>query len=271
VQVAVASPGYFETLGIRLVDGRWLTEDEHRGQEAVVVSDRLASLLFGSRSAVGQTFEYSGRHWRVAGVAGGTRTRVAEAPAAVLYLPWGMAGQRPQAVLIRTAGDTDLLDVVRSRLKAIDSNVTVTAAGPLLERVRRTLAPQRFRAGLLAALAVLAAGLAVFGAYSITTLAVVAERHEQAIRLMLGETVRDARRRVVWTSLGPALAGIAIGLVAAWYASRFVTALLFEASPVDPRLLAVPLLLAALIATAAFVPASSLARLDPAAVLRRDV
>jgi ABC-type antimicrobial peptide transport system permease subunit len=76
---------------------------------------------------------------------------------------------------------------------------------------------------------------------------------------------------VVWTSLGPALAGIAIGLVAAWYASRFVTALLFEASPVDPRLLAVPLLLAALIATAAFVPASSLARLDPAAVLRRDV
>lgn len=271
VQVAVASPGYFETLGIQLLEGRWLSVDEHRGLEAVVVNDRLASLLFGSRSAVGQTFEYSGRQWRVAGVAAGTRTRVADAPTAMLYLPWGMAGQRPQAILIRTASDLNLLDAARQRLKAIDPNVTVTAAGPLQDRVQRTLAPQRFRAGLLATLAALAAGLAVIGAYSITTFAVAAQRHEQAIRLTLGESVSDARRRVVWSSLRPAVAGIAFGLSASWYSSRFVTALLFESSPADPALLAVPLLMSALVAAAAFVPASRLAKLDPASLLRRQM
>jgi ABC-type antimicrobial peptide transport system permease subunit len=270
VQVAVASPTYFETLGVSLVEGRWMTEDEHRGLDAIVINERLATLLFGASSAVDQTFDYSNRTWRVVGVAGGMRRRVADPPVAMLYLPWSMAGQRPQALIVRTATDAPMLATIVDRLKTLDPNVTVTDAGPLEERVRRTLAPERFRAGLLAGLAALAGWLALLGAYSVTTCAVASQRHELAIRLALGETVREARRRVVWSSVRPAAVGVGIGLTAAWYASGFIATFLFESSPTDPRLLAVPAVLLALVALAAFMPASRLAKVDPAAVFRSE-
>jgi predicted permease len=270
VQVAVASPTYFETLGASLVEGRWMTEDEHRGGDAVVINDRLATLLFGATSAVNRPFEYSNRTWRVVGVARGMRRRVAEPPIAMLYLPWSMAGQRPQALLVRTAKDAPILAAVMERLKGLDPNVTVTDSGLLADRISRTLQPERFRAGLLTGLAALAGWLALLGVYSVTTFAVRSQRHELAIRLTLGETVPAARRRLVWSSVGPAAAGVGLGLVAAWFASGFMTTFLFESSPADPRLLAVPALLLALVALAAFVPASRLAGLDPAAVLRSE-
>lgn len=271
VRVAVASEEYFETLGARIVDGRALTADEQRqGENVTVISERLARLMFGDRRAVDQTIDYSDRPWRVAGVVADTRARV-DAPAdATMYLPWHNAGPRAQVLLVKTTGVAGQLDAIRSHIREVDPLATVSEAGLLEDRVARTLAPQRFRAGLLSGLAVLAALLAVLGAYSVTTFAVVSQRREQAIRLALGERVGEAKRRVVLASVRPAAIGVTAGLAAAWYASQFIDRFLFESSTRDVRLLAVPAVVLAIVVIAALLPSARLSRLDPATVFREE-
>ncbi len=271
VRVAVASQEYFETLGARIVDGRALTEEEQQqGQDVTVISERLARLLFGNQRAVGQTLDYSDRQWRIAGVVADTRARVDAAADATMYLPWHNAGLRPQVLLVKTSGVSGQLDAIRRQIREIDTLATISEAGLLKDRVARTLAPQRFRAGLLAGLAALAALLAVLGAYSVTTFAVATQRREQAIRLALGERVSEAQRRVVLASVRPAAAGVVIGMGVAWYIGRFIDAFLFESSTTDERLLAVPAVVLIVVTLAALLPSLRLARVDPASVFREE-
>jgi hypothetical protein len=275
VRVNVASPDYFDALRVPMLSGREMSADEHRGgADVVVISRSAARLLFGDADAVGREFEYSGRRWSIVGVVPDLRQgRLQEAQVPEIYLPWHNAGQRPQAVLVRAAAVTlSLRDQIVQRVRALDPAATVAEAGSLEERVARTLAPQRFRAMLVAGLAGLASLLAMFGVYSVTAFTVATQAREQAIRVALGETREGARRRVVLASLRPAAVGALLGVAAAWASSRFVESFLFEIRADDPRALAAApaaLILFALIA--AWVPASRASRLDPAAVLREGV
>lgn len=271
VRVSVASPQHFDALRVPIIEGRPLSDDEQRGgADAVVVSRALARVLYGSRSAVGGTLDYSGRTWTIVGVVPDLRWRLDQAPIAEVYLPWHNAGQRPQAIVVRTSGDAaSLTDLVGQRLRAIDPGVTIAEVSSLRERMAVTLAPQRLRAALLASLAGLAAMLAMFGVYSVTAFAVATEAREQAIRVALGETRERARRRVVGASLKPAMIGAALGVAVAWACGRFVQSFLFEMRADDPRLFAVvSVALLALTVVAAWLPASRAARLDPSVVLR---
>ena len=142
-----------------MVEGRPLSDDEQNGgADAVVISRALARVVFGSRSAVGGTLDYSGRQWTIVGVVPDSRWRLDEAPFAEVYLPWQNARQRPQAIVVRTSGASPALPIlVSQRLRAIDPGATIAQVSSLQERVAVTLAPQRFRAMLLASLAGLAA------------------------------------------------------------------------------------------------------------------
>lgn len=271
VRVAVASEEYFTTLGVRILDGRAFTDDEQRqGQDVAIISERLARLLFGDQRAVDRIFDYANRQWRVAGVVADTRTRVDAAADATMYLPWHNAGPRSQVLLVKTSDASGQLDAIRRAIREIDALATISETVPLDDRVARTLAPQRFRAGLLTGLAALAALLAVLGAYSVTTFAVASQRREQAIRLALGERVSEAQRRVVLASVRPAAIGVIAGLTAAWYGRRFIDTFLFESSTTDVRLLVVPIALLLVVAVAALLPSTRLARVDPASVFRED-
>jgi putative ABC transport system permease protein len=198
------------------------------------------------------------------------RTRAEAAAEATLYLPWHNAGLRPQAMLVRTTGGTATLESISLRIREIDPQATIAEAGLLSDRIGKTLAPQRFRANLLAGLSVLAAVLAVLGAYSVTAFAVASGRREQAIRLALGERVGEAQRRVIFGVVRPAALGVAAGLAVAWYARQFVDAFLFETSATQLGLLAIPAAVLVLVALAALIPASRLSNLDPASVFRQD-
>lgn len=274
VRVNVASPGFFDALRVPILSGRAMTEDEQRGgADVVVISRSVARLLFGGADAVGRTFDYSGRRWAVVGVVPDLRQRRLEDPdAPEIYLPWHNAGQRPQVIVVRAqAPNAALRGLIAERLRAIDPGVTIAEVAALEDRVGATLAPQRFRALLLAGLASIASLLALFGVYSVTAFAVATQAREQAIRVALGETRRRAQRRVVGGSVRPALAGAALGIAVAWTAGRFVETFLFEVRANDPWLLAtVPAALLACTLLAAWVPAARGARLDPVAALRDD-
>jgi predicted permease len=274
VRVNVASPGFFDALRVPILSGRPMTEDEQRGgADVVVISRSVARLLFGGADAVGRTLDYSGRGWTIVGVVPDLRQRRLEDPdAPEIYLPWHNAGQRPQAIVVRAPAPTAALrDLIAERLRAIDPGVTLADVAALEDRVRATLAPQRFRALLLATLASAASLLAIFGVYSVTAFAVATQAREQAIRVALGETRDRAQRRVVGGSVRPALAGAALGTAVAWIAGRFVEAFLFEVRADDPWLLTiVPIALLACTLLAAWIPAARAARFDLAAALRDD-
>ena len=271
VRVSVASPHFFDTLGVRVIEGTALTDDEHRqGENVTVISQRLAKLLFGDAQATGQFIDYSGTRWRIAGVVADQRSRAAAPPDATMFLPWHNAGQRPQAMLVKTAGGSAVFEAITRRIRDLDPQATIAGVGNLSDRIGKTLAPQRFRASLLAGLAALAALLAVIGAYSVTSFAVASGRREQAIRLALGERVSEAQWRVVLSAIRPAIIGVVAGLAAAWYAQRFISALLFETSATHAGLLLVPAAVLVLVGVAAFIPATRLSNLDPASVFRQD-
>jgi hypothetical protein len=272
VRVTVASPDHFQALRVPMLAGRAMTEDEHRGSagDAVVISRTLARLLFGGGDAVGQMVDYSKRQWRIVGVVPDVRQgRVSTAEVAELYMPWHNAGQRPQALVVRASGDpAPLASAIAARARAIDPSATIATVSTLDDRVRSVLAPQRFRAGLVTTLALMAVLLSAFGVYSVTAFGVATQAREQAIRIALGESRAQARRRVIVAAVRPAAIGAAAGVAAAWASGRFVEAMLFEVQSHDPLVLtAVPLAILLLTIIAAWVPASRAARQNPTSVL----
>jgi hypothetical protein len=272
VRVTVASPDHFHALRVPILAGRAMSEDEHRGMagDAVVISRTLARLLFGDAEAVGQMVDYSNRQWRIVGVVPDLRQgRLTTAEVAELYMPWHNAGQRPQALIVRARGETaPLVSAIAARARAIDPAATISSISTLDERVRSVLAPQRFRAGLVTTLAAMAVLLSAFGVYSVTAFSVATQAREQAIRIALGESRAQARRRVIVAAIRPAAIGAAAGVAAAWASGRFVEAMLFDVQAHDPIVLtAVPVAILLVTVIAAWVPASRAARQDPTRVL----
>jgi putative ABC transport system permease protein len=170
-----------------------------------------------------------------------------------------------------STADLSVGRLIAARARAMDSAATVADVSTLDDRLRRTLAPQRFRATLAASLAGLAVLLALVGVYGVTAFGVARQAREQAIRLALGETRARARRRVVFDALRPAMLGSILGVAAAWSGGRFVESLLFQVNAGDPATLsAAPAAMVALAALAAWLPAARAARRDPTTALNAD-
>ena len=129
----------------------------------------------------------------------------------------------------------------------------------------------RFTMTLLGAFALVAIALAAIGLYGVIAYGVSRRRQELGIRLALGATPTAVVRMVVREGLGLAIAGIAVGLVAAAYGSRLLATLLYEVRASDPGvMMSVPVVLLSVALIAAWLPARPAARVDPAEVLRND-
>lgn len=275
VAVNLVSTDYFEALGIRLREGRMLTLAEQRTASSVaMVNAELARLLASDGgSFVGKRFDYSERAWEIVGVVESARQRGPRtAPAPELFLPWHMAGKRPQAIVVRSDGDPRLLvAAIAARIRAIDPTAPLNDVQTLDARLGKAVAADRFRMTLLASLAAVGVMLAALGAYSTTAYAVAQRTREYGIRLALGERPASIRRRALWMALAPTLAGIAVGTGASAASARFLEAFLFQVSARDP--LTTALAAAVLLATGALAAASSArraARVDPIVALRAD-
>ena len=139
------------------------------------------------------------------------------------------------------------------------------------ERVRGALAPQRFRASLIAGLGILALVLSTLGIYGVVAYAVSRQTREIGVRMALGEDQSSVRRRVLLSALRMAMVGIVIGAVLAMFTSRWLTAFLVGVRARDPLTLgAAALAIAAVTAVAAYVPARRASRIDPLVALRSD-
>ena len=273
VGVNAVSSGYLETLRMPLVSGRFPTDDELRGETAVLINEAAIKLLPHPGPAVGQRVPYSGKSWEVVGVIGDVREgRLDRAVRPWLVLPWKQAGRRPQTMVVRTDGDPlALVPSIAAAIHSLDDSAPLAGLRRLSDVVDESVAAQRFRAVVVSALGLVAALLAAMGVYGVTAFAVARQERENGLRLALGESTSALWRRVVFSAVTPAAIGAAAGLGAAWAAARWVQTLLYNTDARDPlTLAAAAAALVAIAALAAMPPARRAAGIDPTIALRAE-
>lgn len=283
------SPGYFRAMGVGFLRGRDISaSDTARTPWVAVVNAALARQYFPGphpiAAALGQRIKFLGftnpafgvPQWtRIVGVVRNFRevslARPA-APAAYVSLAQQPSKAMGGAVLVLRSrlGAAAIRREVRAAVNAADPSVAVQIASAQAAIVQSAAAP-RFRTWLLGLFAGLALLLAAIGLYAVMAQAVAARRRELGVRMALGAESGDVLALVVRQGMAQAILGAACGLVAAWFATRALSGLLFGLSANDPGTFAgaaAVLLLVAL--SACWLPARRAARTDPAVVLRQD-
>jgi predicted permease len=274
--VRMASDGVREAMGIRLVAGRDLTPDDGPDSEPVViVNQTLARTLWPGQDPIGQFLvadrsQPNGR--RVVGVVGDVRHRAVEdAAGAELYLPLRQTQDYGGLHLVVRSSQavSTLVPALRTALARFTADIGGSQPRVLETFVERAVSPRRFTALLLTGFALFALLLASIGVYAVVAYGVSRRRQEFGIRLALGASPADVQRGVLWDTLRLAIAGLAVGLPAAWLVSRLIRDLLFGVTPADPAtFVGMVAVLGAMAIAAGYLPARRASRLDPTRALR---
>jgi putative ABC transport system permease protein len=275
------SPGYFQALGIRLLEGRFFSEsDDALHAPVIIVSATTARRLFGTDDPIGQTFNVpnfrfrraSGDRATVVGVVSDVKYSGIDATAGdQVYWSLAQAPWLSTFLTIRTEGDVAVASDLRRVVASIDPTITVSSIKPLDGIIATATAPARFRTLLIAAFALVALVIASIGLYGLVAHSVTQRTAEIGVRVALGAGTRDVMSLVLREGLGIAAAGIALGLPAAFVTSRAFAALLFGVKATDPLTYAgaaIALIAVALIAS--YAPARRACRVDPIVALRAE-
>lgn len=268
------SPGYFETMGIPVRRGRPFSEADRAGSEPVaIVSETAARLFWSDRDPIGERLRLSrDAPWMtVIGVVGDVlNRRLTEAPQPILYRTLEQSSDLSMAILIRMRGAAPGLgESVAREVRAVDPELPVYSIRTMPELLEAAVAGRQFLMRLLAAFAVLATLLALLGIYGVMAYSVSQRTREIGIRMAVGARQVDVSRMVVSSGLTLATAGVLVGTVAALGLSRLLRSQLFGVQPSDPvTIVSVVLLMMAVAAMAAYLPARRAARVDPVAALR---
>ncbi len=280
------SPGYFRSMGTRLVAGRDYTwTDIYDLRPMVMVSENFARENWGSPSAaVGKRLrQFSSMPWQeVIGVVEDVRVHGAEeASPATIYWPAMIHNPyTPKPVIdaprfvtfaIRTdrAGTETLISQVQQAVWSVDASLPVASIQTMQEIYGKSMARTSFTLVMLAIAGFMALALSLIGIYGVISYAVSQRTREIGIRLALGAQRQAVRWTFVRSALAMAGIGIAIGLVTAGALVQLMKSLLFGISPLDPlTFVAVPLVLTAAVALASFFPAHRAAGVNPVEALR---
>jgi len=276
---AQVSPLYFDAMRIPLLRGRVFTEEDRaESQPVTIVSESLALQYFPGEDPIGRRIRSGNRRnpavWRtIVGVVSDVRVEALETePRPHSYSPLFQESNLAVAFVVRTKGaPPGLAEGISLAVRSADPDLPVYLPRSMEEVVLGGLRERRLAARLTASFALVALGLAVLGIYGITSYGVRRRTREMGIRMALGAERREILGLVVVRGMKLTLIGIAIGLVSAFAATRFLRSLLFEVSPTDPLTFGgIALLLAASALAACYLPARRAARLDPLTALRHE-
>jgi putative ABC transport system permease protein len=268
------SPGYFDTMGTRILRGRAFADSDRAGAEPLaIVSETAARMFWKGRDPLGGRLRFSaGMPWMtVIGVAADVlNRRLTEPPQPVLYRSLDQASDLAMALLIRTRGDTPGLgESVAGAIRAVDPDLPVHGVRTMDELIEMAVGQRRFLMRVLVAFGTTATALALLGIYGVMAYSVAQRRREIGIRMAIGARQADVSRMVMRRGLRLTGIGVATGIAVSLALTQLAASQLFGVRPSDPlTIAAVVALMTGVAAVAAYLPARRAARIDPIAALR---
>ncbi len=273
------TPNYAEAMGLRLVSGRFIEErDESDGALVALINETLTERHFPGENPVGQRLDFGapgGNLWEIVGVVADIRHfSVRDDRREAVYMAFEQVPVRSTFVVARAAAERDpalLVPEVRRAVTDLDASLAAQRIAPMTEVVADALAPDRFLTTLLGLFAGVTLVLAVVGLYGVISVSVGARLRELGVRMALGAEAGSIGGLVVRRAVVLAGVGVAVGVGLALVGAPVVASLLYGVRATDPvTFVGVAVLLVAVAAGAAAVPAWRAARVDPVRVLRAD-
>jgi putative ABC transport system permease protein len=292
-EARAASPGYFRTLGIPLLRGRYFTEqDDATAPVAVLINKALADEYFANEDPVGKqlvvdTGKTAGgdinMSLTIVGVVGNTRQfGLAEAPRPELdicFLQANLLGPlatkyliQTMSLVVRTTGDpTAVSNAVREAILRVDPDQPVFNVQTMQEVISTSINSRRFEMLVLGSFAAVGLALAILGIYGVISYGVRQRTHEIGIRMALGAQRSNVLNMVIGDGIKLALIGTCVGVLGALALMRFLSSLLYGVAPTDPiTFVSVIILLLGVAVLACYIPARTATKIDPTTALRHE-
>jgi putative ABC transport system permease protein len=271
----VASRGFFNTLGIRLVSGRLFDAavDRPESPPVVIVSEAIRQRYFDGQDPVGKQIRFGQGTAEIVGVVSDIRRAgLRDEPRADMYLPFERNPSGGITLFLRTSDDPlRSLGAIRAALRGIEPRVLLLDHATLERVASESVRDTKLVLWLLGLFAATALALAAVGIYGVTAYVVRQRTREIGARIALGATPGFVVRLVLRDSLLVAGVGVAIGLAVTFVATRLLSAMLFGVGRGDPAsIVGAAAIMVGVAAAASLVPAVRASRVDPITALRSD-
>ncbi|HET6936507.1 MAG TPA: ABC transporter permease [Candidatus Angelobacter sp.] len=281
----IVVPGYFETLKVPLIEGRFFTgSDAQHSRLVAVVNRTFARRWWPEESAIGKLIREGGPernepYREIVGVVGDVKQNgmdgiqspevffpVAQFP----FAPWDSLQE--MTLVMKTQGEPmAVVGAAKNAVWALDKDLPLTAIRPMVDDRAEALAARKFSTTLLAIFAGLALALAAVGIYGVMAYNVSQRRHEIGTRMALGAQPVDVRKLVLGEAALLAMKAVVLGSIGAWISSRWLKSLLFGIKAVDPlTFFVVCVILGIVVLAAAYIPMRRAIQVDPATALRAE-
>jgi putative ABC transport system permease protein len=273
--LVTVTPGYFQTLGIPILRGRPITEDDRPDTTPVmVVSESFVRQHMAGQNPLGRKIdlgEGSGQR-TIVGVARDVRlVSLLDPPKATFYYAHAQLPSSRMTWVIKAPNAATLGATVRAALRNIDREQPILAIRTLEETRAESLASQRFVLVLTGTLAALALVVAMAGIYSVMSYTVMQRTIEIGIRMSLGAEEHDIFRLVVGQALKLVVLGLIAGVLVALAATRVMSSLLYGIAATDPAtFVTICTLIGAIALFATWLPARRATRVDPMVAIHYD-
>jgi len=272
--VNMITPGYFQTMQIPLLAGRYFTaSDDGRSGQVVIVNRILARKLYPDGNAVGKRMQTLFGWLQIVGIASDVKQfHLASREQPELFLPAAQMPVNYMTILARTAVDpATLAQTVKAAIHAVDNTQPVTHVMPVTGYIASSLERQRFSLSLLGVFGGLTLALAAVGVYGVSAYNVTQHTHEIGLRIALGAQPSDIMKLALGGHAKLILAGLAIGLAVAPALTRFLAGQLFGVTSHDPlTFVIVAVVLCGVALVACYIPARRACRVDAVVSLRNQ-
>jgi predicted permease len=270
----VVGAGYFEALGIPLVRGRSIEEQDRRDTQLVtVINETFSDRYWPGENPVGRTIGISGTERVIVGVAKDVKyATLGESPRPYFYLPMSQLYKEMATLHVRTDGDPRrAAGAVLAELQQMDPDMAVWNMKTMTEHVYGSTFTSRMATSIVGIFAVLALMLAIVGVHGVIAYTVSRGTHEFGVRMALGAGSKQILNLVLTEGLKTILIGVGLGLALSVAATRLLRSLLYGVSPLDwPTFAVVTIILALAALAACYAPARRASRIAPSQALRYE-
>jgi predicted permease len=277
-ELFMATPGYFETMGISRLAGRDFGNEAPDAPKVAIVNQALAEHLFGSSNPIGRRLTSWGASYEIIGVVKNIKSRtLGEDTRYVLFRSLAQnTGSDPSflgyQLIVHTAGDSAAIaNAVRQQIHNLDPTMAIYNVETMQEHLRKALFLPRLAGTLFGVFGCIGLALAAVGLYGVMSYSVSRRTREMGIRIALGAQLDAVRGLVLGQGMRLTGVAMAIGLPAAWAGAKFSSSFLYGVRPHDAvTFAAVPVFLGVVALVACWIPARRAAKVDIQRALRYE-